>query len=162
MSRKSFADLVRGAGVNCAEEYQTLLRLLNGRAYEIFPDREFQSDGLFAGDTCEIRSFCDICNQNFEEFPVELRGTCRTIQSFNSYYQYYPESIQSPSLDDLLLLAEYSLTFSLALSRIIGKRGLFNEELINKHVTRHLFVLKDRLHHSMIPDGIFSNWYLTT
>lgn len=43
MSRMSFADLVRGTGVNVVEEYKELLNLLSGRAYQIFPGSGYEA-----------------------------------------------------------------------------------------------------------------------
>ena len=71
MSRISFADLIRGAGVNIVEEYRELLTLLRGRACDVFPDYEFQ------GGLCkeyECRSFCNICDENFLSLPKEIRA----------------------------------------------------------------------------------------
>ena len=152
MSRMSFSDLVRGTGVNYAEEYRSLLTLLTGKAYEIFPDSEFRG-GLL--DDCEIRSFCDVCDQNFEMLPVQLRGTCRTIGNFNCYYNFFPQNITNPTLDDLLLFAEYALTFSIEIQKIIKARSLYVEKLINQHILQHLFILKDKLQHDIVFDSVF-------
>ena len=150
MSRMSFADLVRGTGINVVEEYKELLNLLTGRAYQIFPGSEFQGNMM---EPCEERSFSDICDESFESLPIDIRGTCRTIAGFNAYHEYAPARVTNPNLDDLLLFAEYFLTFSYALGCLYKNPGFYIEGKINKRVLSHLMILKDRLHHTVVFDG---------
>ena len=152
MSRMTFADLVRGTGVNVVEEYNELLTLLHGKAYEIFPDSEFR--GSMLGEY-EERSFCDVCDENFIRLPKELKGTCRTIAKYNAYHRYSPERVMHPELDDLLMLVEYCLTFSCSLAVLFRDSGFYHERIINKHILDHLNDVKDKLHHTIVFDGCF-------
>lgn len=152
MSRMTFADLVRGTGVNIAEEYNELVTLLHSKAYEVFQDPEFR--GGMLGEY-EERSFCNVCDENFLVLPKELRGTCRTMAKYNAYHRYFPERVMRPELDDLLMFAEYCLTFSCSLAALFRDSGLYHERIINKHILEHLNDVKDKLHHSIVFDGCF-------
>ena len=152
MARISFADLVRNAGVNYQAEYKTLLMLLNGSANKIFPDREFKGDYMF-GYEGERRSFADFCDEHFESFPIELRGTCRSLSGFNQYIKFYPERVENPDLDALLTLTEYFMTFSSALQKRINSAGLYTEKTVNSHIIQHLNILLGKLHHKVVPEG---------
>ena len=154
MARLSFADLVRSTGVNYQAEYQTLLSLLQGSAYKIFPDDDFKGDIL--GNEYESRSFKDFCDKHFESFPVSLRGTCRSMGGYNRYHNYYPDGVGVPDLDALLTFSEYVMTFSVALHGAIKRDGYCrHERLVNEHICQHMNILINNLHHKVVLDGPF-------
>ena len=154
MTRLSFADLVRNTSVNYWAEYKTLLTLLNGSACKIFPDREFKGS-IILGYEDERRSFVDFCDEHFESFPIELRGTCRSLGGFNQYFRFHPERVENPGLDALLTLTEYLMTFSAALQTKINSSGLHAEKIVNSHIIQHLKILLGKLYHKAIAEGPF-------
>ena len=152
MARISFVDLVRNTGVNYQAEYGMLLTLLNGSACKIFHDSVFQGDTIL-GDEGERRSFVDFCDEHFESFSIELRGTCRSISGYNQYYGFYPDRVEHPDLNALLTLTEYFMTFSVALQKRINGGGLYAEKVANSHISQHLGILLGKLHHKVVVEG---------
>ncbi len=156
MARLSLGDIVAATNVNVGIEFKLLWHMLNGRAYELFPDDAFKPDGMLGGDYDE-RSFFDVCDESFESFPVALRGTCRSLRGFTAYYGLNFDKVEKCSLDDLLLLVEFAGTFVVALDKVFKKSGgnFYSQKIINDHVSQHIVILAEKLGHKMIYEDQF-------
>ena len=94
-SRRTFAEILKGAGTDIASEYEALKRF-------VFSDSEYISS--FGEEV----SLYDLIRASF--LDMDIRGTCRSIDEFNARYgfNYANESITaSPDLDDFIGFCEY-------------------------------------------------------
>lgn len=152
MGRISFSDLIRNTGVNYNEEYKTLVSLMFSAPSKLFSDCIFRYNPVHFVDN-DI-SFYRLCDKNFFDFNRALRGTSRSMDGFNAYHAINIKGV-NPSLDSVLFLMEYCMTFLTQLENIYNNLGIRRLEFFFKRIREHISILSDNLGHRAIKDGVF-------
>lgn len=129
MTRRSFAEIVSGSGMNVASEYRSLHQLVFGNEGE----------------------YSDFYLSLIEEFElVPFRGTTLGVDDFNRRYGFerLVDIDESGELDDLLLLCEYGYSFA-AFMEAGPERGPALE------VLRHIDAVCDAIsYRPVLHDGL--------
>ena len=152
MGRISFSDLVRNAGVKYDEEYNTLLSLMFSAPSKLFSDVMFHHNPLFGVE--DDIPFYYLCDKFFCDFHLQLRGTSRSMDGFNNYHGINIR-VAPPTLDSVLFLMEYSMTFLVQLEEIHKKLNDRIQMIFLKRIGEHISILSDNLGHRAIKDGVF-------
>lgn len=153
-TRRTFAEIVQGAGVDARLEYITLWNLFN---------RRFDSEkGLNVGYVRTVNmmcrdvadeSFATLVNKNFLRLPIQLRKSYRTLEMFNRGcgFSFGKEPPSTMTVDDLLTYIEYTMSF---INMMNEAKLLQDFGFAVRPFVSHVNVLLDMLAHATcVKDG---------
>ena len=130
MSRRSFAEILNGAGIDIAREYQRLIILF-------YKERNTYSLTLV-----------DYVKRHFQNCP--FKGTCISLSDFDETHGFvFPSSIMPSDLDTLILFCEYSCN----MLNFIADLG-FNKSEIEKYIQQVKKVINEINYKKLDHDGL--------